>query len=78
VAEYWGAAQIGKRLGVARSTVYEWVDRYSLIAYPRRRKSRIYLWTCDELIAGWHIAMARAYRDKRRQRKALRAGQAPP
>jgi hypothetical protein len=77
MAEYWGARQIGQKLGVTRSTVYEWVDRYGLIAYPRRRGPRVYLWTCDDLITKWHIARAGVYRNQRLKRKALRIGQRP-
>jgi hypothetical protein len=78
MAEYWGAREIGRKLGVSRSTVYEWVDHYGLLAYPRRRGPRTYLWTSDELIARWHIARASVYIDQRRQRKARRTGLPTP
>jgi hypothetical protein len=81
MAEYWGAERIGKRLGVARSTVWQLIDRGQLLAFTRPRGPRKYLWTDDTLILVGNIEEANRYAKNRRLRKmvreALRAGQRP-
>lgn len=64
---YWGAVEIAKRIGLRnRGAVRQWITKYGLPAYPRRRPNRAHtcLYASEAMIAAWELSRAKTYREQ--------------
>jgi len=59
VAEYIGLVAISKRLGIGRTTLLRWHERFGVLMYPRHRGPRRVWYSNDTLIAAWEMARCR-------------------
>jgi hypothetical protein len=75
MAKFWGLGAIPARMGVSKTTILAWLDRYAFPIYLRDKGPRKYWWTDDALILRWHFIRVEVERRVRRQRRAGRSAQ---